>query len=148
MRSIVIAAMRMVVAVTFGGCAMDSNEIGDEESPTAQVGEASTFTKEWSTTHVMRTRPIVASLGGTISVSSKADFDDHVGCPPFYTAELIHFVGSAEEVIGIARSYPLNQTHAEIWTALTGGTYRVQFSTTQKPAKCSLHGVVTVNVTP
>jgi hypothetical protein len=54
----------------------------------------------------------------------------------------------AEEVVGIARHYPLNQAHSEIWTALVAGTYRLQFSTTTAPNKCSLRGVVTVNVKP
>ncbi len=137
-------------ALSLAGCALDTGGSADEDEETAEVQEAaSTFTAPWSTTHVMRTRPIAAPLGGTITVSAKADFSDHAGCPLAYTAELIHLLGGGrEEVSSIARAYPRNQLHSEIWTALAKGAYRVQFSTTRPPKACSLLGTVTVSVKP
>lgn len=141
-------ALLGLAAVVIGGCALEAQDdaAGDEGTGEAH-GAASAFTASWSTTHVVRTRPIVVPIGSTIKVTAKADFSDPVGCPSAYTAELIQFAGG-EEVIGIARAYPRNQTHTEIWTALVAGTYRVQFSTMRPPKACSLLGTVTVNVTP
>jgi hypothetical protein len=139
-----------VAAVLGCGCAVESSEPQGErrsEPATGEAGEA--FTAQWSTKHFMRTRPIPAGLGATITVWAKADFADPVGCPSAYSVELIRFVSNGEEVVGIVRSYPArNQAHSEIWTALAGGTYKVQFSTTRPPDTCELHGVVTVDVTP
>lgn len=140
------------MALALGGCALESGETGGDET-TGEAQEASSFSTEWSTTHILRSRPIQVALGGTITVISKGDFADRAGCPSSYSIELIRFFNDpkgkpAEEVVGIARSYPLNQAHSELWTALVAGTYRLQFSTTTLPKKCSLHGVVTVNVKP
>lgn len=137
------------VATVLGcGCALESSET-ESDPPTGEAREAeSTFTAPWSTSHYMRTRPIMAPLGGTITVWSKADFADRAGCPSAYAAELIHFVGSSEEVVSIARAYPLNQPHTETWATPARGTYRVQFSTTRPAGTCELHGTVTVTVKP
>jgi hypothetical protein len=143
-----MAILGAVAAVLGYGCALESSET-ESEPATGDVPEAaSTFTAPWSTSHYLRTRPIMAPLGGSIVVRSKADFADHVGCPSSYSVELIHLIGSSEEVVSIARAYPLNQWHSEIWAAPARGTYRVQFSTTEPPGKCELRGTVTVSVTP
>jgi hypothetical protein len=150
MRTVAIAGACWVMSLT--GCGLESGRIGDGAGGDEGTGEAqeasSTFTAPWKTSHFMRTRPIQAPRGGTITVVSKADFDDRIGCPAAYSAELIHFVGGREEVASIARAYPLNMSRSEVWTALAGGTYRVQFSTKMPPGKCTLRGVVTVTVTP
>ncbi len=144
-----VALLGIVASALVSGCALErSDKTGDDEGTGKAQESASTFTAPWSTSDIMRTRPIAAPLGGTIKVLAKADFSDPAGCPRAYTAELIHFGGRGEEVIGIARAYPRNQAHAEVWTALTGGIYRVQFSTTRPPKKCTLLGAVTVSVTP
>jgi hypothetical protein len=112
------------------GCAMES---GESESVGEVRQAASSFTAPWSTSHFMRTRAFTVPRGGTVTVSAKADFADPVGCPSAYAVELIRFDGGHEDVVDIARSYPRNQSHAEIWIGLAGGTYRVQFSTTRPP---------------
>jgi hypothetical protein len=109
-----MAILSAVAAVLGCGCALESSETESEPATGEAREAASTFTAPWSTSHYMRTRPIQVPPGGTITVRSKADFADHVGCPLAYSAELLHFVGSGEEVISIARAYPRNQPHSEI----------------------------------
>lgn len=141
-------AMLGAVALLGCGCALEPSETESEPATGEAREPATTFTAPWSTSHFMRSRPILARLGDTITVSAKADFVDHAGCPSVYSVELVHFVGGAEEIVSIARAYPRNQAHSESWTALAAGTYRVQFSTRRPPGKCELRGTVTVNVTP
>ena len=144
-----LAILGTMAAVLGCGCALESAEVDNDPGVGEAREAASTFTSPWSTTHFMRTRPILVRPGDTITVRSKADFADPAGCPSAYSVELIRFVSNGEEVVGIVRSYPArNQAHSEIWTALAGGTYKVQFSTTRPPDTCELHGVVTVDVTP
>src|SRR5579862_7708101 len=121
MRTAILGASAAVVAC---GCALAPRETEGERGIAEAREPASTFTAPWSTSHYMRTRSISAPLGGTITVFSKADFADRVGCPTAYSVELIRFASNAEEVVGLTRAYPLNQQHSEIWTALAGGTYK------------------------